>query len=122
MFCPNCGNNNDDGSRFCINCGNSLENKERTVQEILDGMTDEERLVTAFLIDNAARGKNNTYNCPHCGSEIEGCICRNENAIASIVSRMDELRSIYNSLLSSVELIRRDVNEIKTTIDYLGEK
>lgn len=28
MYCPNCGNQNDDNNKFCWKCGEYLENEE----------------------------------------------------------------------------------------------
>ncbi len=33
MFCPNCGNNNPDDSKFCENCGSKLEAQAPTMEE-----------------------------------------------------------------------------------------
>lgn len=45
MFCPNCGTNNPDGSKFCSECGTvfeaeaATETAKQTVDQIIDGIT-----------------------------------------------------------------------------------
>ena len=63
MYCPNCGKNMEDGSKFCSNCGKALKMNESSV-----GGTIQLRCKSCNGIMNVKEDESILY-CPYCGAE-----------------------------------------------------
>ena len=74
-----------------------MADKDRTVQEVLDGMSDEERMVVAFLIDQASNGKESKKE----DEDVKHNVFDNEEAVVSrpdFTAIIEEARSGKKSL------------------------